>query len=390
MYFAPYIATDGVHMPTYQDRMEGLLESYKAIFGADVALTVSSPDYQLLSVFARALDDLTQMILVDFVSRNPQYASGTGLDLLMPLFGLARQGATHSTALLTLRGTPGAVLAAVPQVLDENGHIWACQAAGITLDAEGTATVEAICQDAGAISAPAGAIHRLVSPVSGLASAVNPAAATAGLDAETDASCRNRLRLAAAAPAVSTLEAMRSALLAVANVQSCAVYENATDAADDRGIPAHAICAVVSGGLTADLAPVIFAKKAPGIGTYGNISAEVTDAFGDSHTVRFQRAQMTVFTLAVELTPLAGFDESVTEKIRAALKAYADGLQVGQDLVVPSLYGVCYEAAGSYPPAFAITLLTASCMGEATGGVLQAAWNQRYTTQENMIQILVK
>ena len=77
MYFAPYIATDGVHMPTYQDRMEGLTESYRAIFGADVNLTASSPDYQLLSVFARALDDLTQMILVDFVSRNPQYASGT-------------------------------------------------------------------------------------------------------------------------------------------------------------------------------------------------------------------------------------------------------------------------------------------------------------------------
>ena len=198
------------------------------------------------------------------------------------------------------------------------------------------------------------------------------------------------MRRAAAAPAVSTLEALRSAVLTVPNVQSCAVYENDTEETDARGLPHHAICVAVSGGLTADLAPVIFAKKAPGIGTFGNIAAEVKDAFGDSHTVRFQRAEMTVFALSVELKPLAGFDAAVTEKIRQALKAYADGLQVGQDLVVPSLYGVCYEAAGTYPPAFSITLLTASCRGEATGGVLQAAWNQRYTTQANMIQVLVR
>ena len=117
MYFAPYISGNGVQIPTYAERLEALVSAYRNIFGSDINLEVSSPDYQLLSVFARALDDLTQIILVDFASRNPQYASGVGLDLLLPLHGLVRGGATYSTVPLTLTGTPNAVLPEAPQVL---------------------------------------------------------------------------------------------------------------------------------------------------------------------------------------------------------------------------------------------------------------------------------
>ena len=93
-YFTPYIDETGVHIPTYADRLESLLSSYRTIFGADINLEISSPDYQLLSLFARSLDDLSQLILADFNARNPQYACGAALDLLMPLYGLSRSGAT--------------------------------------------------------------------------------------------------------------------------------------------------------------------------------------------------------------------------------------------------------------------------------------------------------
>ena len=105
MYFTPYIDDTGVHLPTYQDRLDDLLSAYRSVFGPEANLEISSPDYQLLSVFARSLDDLGQLILSDFASRNPQYASGAVLDLLMPLMGLSREGATCSTVALTLTGT---------------------------------------------------------------------------------------------------------------------------------------------------------------------------------------------------------------------------------------------------------------------------------------------
>ena len=389
MYFAPYIDDTGVHLPTYQDRLDALISSYRTIFGLEANLEISSPDYQLLSVFARALDDVSQLILSDFASRNPGYASGMGLDLLLPLLGLSRAGATYSTVPLTLSGTPGAVLPAAPQALDDAGHLWKCQTAGITLDAQGSATVEAVCADPGAIAAPVGAVHQLVSPVAGLASVVNNAAATPGREAESDASCRSRLRLAAAAPSQSMLESLRSAVLAVKNVASCAVYENDTDSQDARGIPGHSVCVVVSGGLTTALAPVIFAKKAPGIGTHGATAYDVTDAFGVTHTIHFQRCQMTPVALSIELKPLSGFDSGVADRIKAALADFSNSLGVGQDVVVPSLYGLCYACDQGRSPTFSISMLTASSQGTATGGVLSAAWNQRYTIPQNMIQILI-
>ena len=76
MYFTPYIDSSGIHIPSYEDRLEALLSSYASIFGPDANLEISSPDYQLLSVFARALDDLSQLILDDFSSRIPSTPPG--------------------------------------------------------------------------------------------------------------------------------------------------------------------------------------------------------------------------------------------------------------------------------------------------------------------------
>ena len=83
-YFVPCIDETGVRLPTYADRLEDLLAAYRSIFGADAVLDESTPDYQLLSVFARALDDTSALVLQDYNSRNPDYAAGRSLDLLAP------------------------------------------------------------------------------------------------------------------------------------------------------------------------------------------------------------------------------------------------------------------------------------------------------------------
>ena len=90
-YFAPYIDGSGLHMPTYEDRLEDLASAYRSIFGIDSELSESVPDYQLLSVFAKALDDTSALVLQAYASRNPLYASGAALDMLLPLYGLVRE-----------------------------------------------------------------------------------------------------------------------------------------------------------------------------------------------------------------------------------------------------------------------------------------------------------
>lgn len=90
-YFAPYIDETGFHAPTYEERLEALATSYRNIFGLDADLDPSSPDYQLLSIFAKALDDTSALMLQAYNSRNPLYASGQALDLLLPMYGIARE-----------------------------------------------------------------------------------------------------------------------------------------------------------------------------------------------------------------------------------------------------------------------------------------------------------
>lgn len=121
-YFAPYIDGTGIHMPTYEDRLEDLTEAYRNIFGIDAELGPAVPDYQLLSVFAKALDDASALVLQAYNSRNPAYASGNALDLLLPAYGITRAAEeTDASVRARIRrslagrstGTADALLAAV-------------------------------------------------------------------------------------------------------------------------------------------------------------------------------------------------------------------------------------------------------------------------------------
>ena len=89
-YFPPYTDGTGIHLPTYEDRLEDLCAAYRNIFGPESELSEAVPDYQLLSVFARALDDVSALCLQAYNSRNPMYASGQALDLLLPQYGISR------------------------------------------------------------------------------------------------------------------------------------------------------------------------------------------------------------------------------------------------------------------------------------------------------------
>ncbi len=103
-YFAPYIDGSGIHMPTYEERLEDLVTAYRNIFGVEAEMSASVPDYQLLSVFAKALDDTSALVVQDFNSRNPLYASGEALDLLLPQYGLVRgSGETDASVRARIR-----------------------------------------------------------------------------------------------------------------------------------------------------------------------------------------------------------------------------------------------------------------------------------------------
>ena len=298
-YFPPYIDSSGLHMPTYEDRLAALCDSYRSIFGIEAELSESVPDYQLLSVFARSLDDASALVLDAFHQMNPMYASGQALDLLLPQYGLSR------------------------------------------------------------------------------------------LPGETDAAARSRMITALAGNGRTLEENILAEIRKVPNVRAAKIYVNDTDTADERGIPAHNICAVVYNGNLQKLADAIFRKKPPGIGTYGTHSKTVTDENGNSHTVYIYRPPSNYITFTLDIKTYAGFDNSLVDTIKQAIQDYVAPFPVGQSLMVPSVYGVCYAAAGEKANTFAITDLTATA--PASGGTTRikvpADWNVKLDADVDLIHV---
>lgn len=89
-YFQPYLNGSGIHMPTYEERLAYLSGEYRTIFGEEAELSAAVPDYQMLSVLSKSLDDVSALALQAYNARNPFYAAGSQLDLLLPLYGIAR------------------------------------------------------------------------------------------------------------------------------------------------------------------------------------------------------------------------------------------------------------------------------------------------------------
>ncbi len=286
-------------MPTYEDRLAALCESYRAIFGAGSELSESVPDYQLLSVFARSLDDASALVLDAFHRMNPLYASGQALDLLLPQYGLSR------------------------------------------------------------------------------------------LPGETDAAARSRIVTGLAGGGRTMEENIVAEIRAVPGVQKTALYVNDTDTADARGIPPHSLCAVVQAGSLQKIAEAIFRKKAPGIGTYGTATKQVADENGVSHDISVYRPAASFVTFSIEIKTYDGFDSSLTDTIRQAVIQYIGRFGIGQSLVVPSVYGVCYAAAGEKAGTFAISDLTDT--SPAAGGTTRirvpAEWNTVLGTSAEIIFI---
>ena len=387
-YTAPYCDKSGIHIPNYDERLEELIAGYKRIFGDDVYLGEDTMDYQMLSLFAKSMDDMSSVILDTYNARNPYYASGTALDIALPYAGITRRVATFGTAVLQLTGTPSTTVSAGMQAKDENGHVWNIDGE-FSFDANGDATVNATCAEAGAIVANVGQIKEINTPNGNWYTVTNPAAAVPGKNTETDAEARLRFKKSYAMTGISTLDGIMASLINIPGVDFARVYENDTGSTDARGIPAHSICAVVDGGEANDIAEAIKKKKTPGVMTYGSSSGTYTDAYGVENTINFLRPSHPSVSVTVTITNLGAYNATtMNAKVKQAIADYINKLDIGENFVVSSLYGVIFDCLGNSSPIISINSISASS-GSQTNitGVVAAAFNDRFSCSVSDITI---
>lgn len=394
-YQPPSLDDKGLHTPQYAEIQEHLMEEYRRIFGTDengesLYLGPDTQDYQMISLIAMAYDDAMSALEAAYTSRNPNYAVGASLDMLLPINGLRRELATNSTVTLNLTGLPGASMPANLQATDVKDNVWRIPAA-FTFDTAGKASVPAQCVVAGAIQADPSTITMIRTPTAGWYSVTNEAAATPGRDVEKDSEAKSRRAESVALPSRSILEGIKAALLNIEATDRVAVYENKESATNADGIPGHSICAVVEGGEDESIASALFLKKAPGSGTYGDVEITITDGYGEPATVSFFRPVAANIIVNITLKKLQGWDDGMIETIQAAVAEYAHEVGIGSEYVVSYLWSLVFSAVQSATPAFSISAITAK---KGTGGTPQTgsiplAFNEAAYCQVEAVTITV-
>jgi len=297
----------------------------------------------LINVCAELMGEQSETQRAVYDERNQNNASGVQLDDIGAMVGVTRAVATYSSVTLTLTGTDTTVIPA--GTLMQGGGpdglaFWSTSAEVAIGDAgAGVASVVATCTVTGPIAAPASSVTVVDTPIVGLDSVTNPAAAALGSDIETDASFRQRQRAEInGGGANRSIRGIRAALEAVDGVTAASVEENAT-AAPVGSLGAYSTRAVLyPSSLTTtqrNAAALVLYQRIPlGISTSGSQSATVTDLVTDvSRVMYWDWATAVSVTVAMSVTVAAGETvATVTPGIESALASLFSTLGPGDDV----------------------------------------------------------
>lgn len=355
VYQAPYIDEAGLHISSYNDIRDSLLEEMRAIYGSDIYLDNDSQDYQMISAFALMAYDVQQASLLAYNNISPATATGAGLDRVVALNGIRRAAASYSTCLVKLTGAAGTIINN-GIVQDSRGIQWRLPES-VTIGDDGIATTVATCTTIGRITAATGDIGTIVTPTRGWTAVTNDVPALAGVNQETDSALRAKQRISTANPSNTVFEGTIGAVANVDGVVRYAAYENDTDAERD-GLPPHSITMVVDGGKDQDVAKAIYLHKTPGCYTNGDIEVNISGSLTDI-PIRFYRPHYVDTAVNVSIKPLTGYTDATASQIKANIYDYINSLAIGETLYTPNL-NVPILSALSGQPRFYVTALEAS------------------------------
>lgn len=368
------ITPAGFFAPEPAAVVESMKASFRSIYGADAMIDADSQDGQWLAIVAQAINDCNQAAGALYAAFQPDGAIGVGLSASVKINGLLRQPATNSQVDLTLTGTPGTVIVNGKVRDAVFGYLWALPAS-VTIPSGSSIVATAVCVQPGAINLGPHTINIINSPIAGWATADNPADATPGVDAESDAQLRMRQTQSVALPGQTRLDAMVGAVRNVAGVQEVAAYENTTGTTDANGLPEHSIGLVISGGDATDIAFALVRSKTPGAYMYGSTTQTVTDDVGVPQTMRWTVPTNLEIRINIALTALAGYTTDVGSKIAARLQAYVGNIPSGQPVYWSRLFkaalltidndGTPVEEPDPDADSYDITLLQQDVLGGA-------------------------
>jgi len=276
---------NGLQVSTSEELLDQLVSDFQAIYGTDVNLDQSTPDGQLLNIFAQAGTDIRELLTQIYNSFDPDNCSGRILDARCAINNVFRKGATWTEVpiditvdrTVTLQGLDdnfNDVNATAYTVQDNVGNEFLL----ISSQQLNTGTTRVLfrAKELGNVQTSINTITTPVTIVLGVVSVNNPVAPTnIGEDEESDYDLKIRRRRSVSIGSSGYLNGLLATVLQLEGVTDAALYENYTNTTDVNGTPPHCMWLVVEGGTASDIADAIYRKKSYGCDMRGDIEHEI-------------------------------------------------------------------------------------------------------------------
>jgi uncharacterized phage protein gp47/JayE len=179
-----------------QDILDSMLRTLRAGYAAagiaNPNLTQGSDDYIKCSALADQIAVALANLVVAADSVYPDTATGTDLDRILGVFGLARRSASQASGSIKIVATSSALIPTGAQLVSATGLLYTVAQGGLFSNGS---IIPVVSKDTGSqTNLAVGAVLTFQGGFSGVSSACTVSAAlTGGVDAENDSTARSRL-----------------------------------------------------------------------------------------------------------------------------------------------------------------------------------------------------
>ena len=344
--------SNGLQVATRTELLEALTQAFQTIYGADANLDQSSPDGQLLNIFAQGGVDIRELLMQIYNSFDPDNCSGRILDERCAINNIFRKGGTFTTVPIDITTNRTVTL----QGLDENYND--VNATGYTIQDSagnqfilvstqtlqaGTTRVLFRSKDVGAVQTTLNTITIPVTIVLGVVSVNNPVDATEGKDEESDYDLKVRRRQSVSIGSSGYLNGLLATVLQLDGVTDAALYENFTGEIDANGTPAHCMWLVVEGGSDADIADAIYRKKSYGCNMRGNITYTITTVSAQQFVAKWDEPIEQELYLKFDIIPTSSTVQFDLDAIKSYITSN-ESFRIGQGAETSSLTTLAQQA----------------------------------------------
>lgn len=338
------------------------LTEIRTRFEQSTGLTPAWDDDLILGTFsaimAQLLGEQAEVLQAVYDAFDVGNATGVQLSSLARVRGITRRSATKGTVTLPCTGTAGTVLT-IGRTVEGGGSDGQARwilTEDVTIGAGGTVDADFEAETAGAVTAAAGDIDTIVTPVSGWSSVTQAADASAGRDAETDDELRLRMAQSLQSGAAAGLGAIRARLLDLDYIEAASVIDNPdaeTRTVEGIVMPARSVLVTVAPDTLTDaqktaVLQLIYDNLVGSTVTTGSdVVGTVTGADGFDKDVSFDFGDELAYTIAGTLTMASGYDAAdASATLQGLVEAYVGSLQIGEPLLYLDLAALARQVPG--------------------------------------------